>query len=239
MTTSIPDGRSIANADALATTLNSNNYMRQTIDIMVTKNHLEEEFKEVNGALDQNSRIVQVRYGYMENLSAKCYMGMATDQDLENTRLGVVNFIDASVLENLNKLKQQNQKISDVIMPFYIDDTSQLMRGYVIDGEATGVDEDAEQDSEAINKNKLVDDICQSWFVSQGLGSDENGRIHRRAKDGTLSAEVIAPDELRRRMEDPETGLAAKAKQLAPNTNFSLYWKPPTWQPETAEAPRQ
>ena len=37
---------------------------------------------------------------------------------------------------------------------------------------------------EKVDKKKLVDDICQAWFVSHNMGSDENGRIHYRSKDG-------------------------------------------------------
>ncbi len=80
---------------------------------------------------------------------------------------------------------------------------------------------------EKVDKKKLVDDICQAWFVSHNMGSDENGRIHYRSKDGVLSKEVVPPDELRRLMEDPEVGLVAKANQLAPKLDFSLFWSPP------------
>ena len=80
---------------------------------------------------------------------------------------------------------------------------------------------------EKVDKKKLVDDICQAWFVSHNMGSDENGRIHYRSKEGVLSKEVVPPDELRGLMEDPYDGVVAKAKQLAPKVDFSLFWSPP------------
>lgn len=88
-------------------------------------------------------------------------------------------------------------------------------------------DSQASTGNDKVDKKKLVDDICQAWFVSHNMGSDENGRIHYRSKEGILSKEVVPPAELRRLMEDPEVGMVAKAKQLAPKLDFSLFWSPP------------
>lgn len=92
---------------------------------------------------------------------------------------------------------------------------------------APSTNRQASTGDDVVNKKKLVDDICQAWFVSHNMGSDENGRIHYRSKEGELSKEVVPPAELRRLMEDPETGVVAKAKQLAPKLDFSLFWSPP------------
>ena len=86
-----------------------------------------------------------------------------------------------------------------------------------------------------IDKKKVVDDICQAWFVSQNMGTDDDGRVHYRSKDGVLSKEVVPPEELHRLMEDPDTGVVAKAKQLAPDIEFTLLWTPPELQEYAAQ----
>lgn len=129
------DSRSIINADGVATSLSANNYMRQTLNVSIAKNHMEKEYAPVNTALDENSRIVRVRYGYLDSISEKAFKGEASETDLENIKPGVMNFIEASVTESLHLLDNANNQISSVIMPYYIDETSQLSRGYVIDGE--------------------------------------------------------------------------------------------------------
>lgn len=128
---SVPDGKRIAQADEVATTLNANNYMRSELDIIVKKNHVEEEFSSVTAPLDEKSRLVRVCHDYKERIPEKCFRGVATEQELENIKPGTINFIDASVYEQINKVK-----IEKVIMPYYIDpETSQISRNYVIDGE--------------------------------------------------------------------------------------------------------
>ena len=131
----MPDSRSIINADGVATSLSANNYMRETLNVSIAKNNMEKEYAPVNVALDENSRIVRVRYGYINAISEKAFKGVASDVDLENIKPGVMNFIEASVTESLHLLETAQNKISSVIMPYYIDETSQLRRGYVIDGE--------------------------------------------------------------------------------------------------------
>lgn len=131
----LPDSRSIISADGVATSLSANNYMRVTLNNSIAKNNMEKEYAPVNIALDENSRIVRVRSGYIHAISEKAFKGMASDADLENIKPGVMNFIEASVTESLHMLENAKNQISSVIMPYYIDETSQLRRGYVIDGE--------------------------------------------------------------------------------------------------------
>ena len=131
----LADGRSIASADAIATTENSNKFLRDTLDTSLDKHRMHEEYAGVNAALGANTRLVRVRYDYIENISDKAFRGLATPEDLENLKIGNMNFIDASIIENLNRLESENNQIAKVVMPFYIDETSQLLRGFMIDGE--------------------------------------------------------------------------------------------------------
>ncbi|MBP6917296.1 MAG: hypothetical protein KBB94_00060 [Legionellaceae bacterium] len=131
----LADGKSIAYADAIATTENSNNFLRETLDKSVEKHRMQEEYAGVNAALDANTRLVRVRYGYIEGISEKAFRGLATPADLEYLKIGNMNFIEASIIESLTQLENEHDQIAKVVMPFYIDETSQLVRGYMIDGE--------------------------------------------------------------------------------------------------------
>lgn len=131
----IGDGKSIAAADEIGTTENSNNFLRQTLNGSIDRLRLHKEFEGVNAALDQNTRLVRVRYSYIAQISSKAFRGSATSVDLEYLKLGTMNFIEASIIESLAALENQHNEISKVVMPYYIDETSQLMRGYMIDGE--------------------------------------------------------------------------------------------------------
>lgn len=93
----------------------------------------------------------------------------------------------------------------------------------------------ADSQEKKIDKKKVVDDICQAWFVSENMGTDDEGRVHYRSKEGVLSKEVVPPEDLHRLMEDPDTGLVAKAKQLAPDIEFTLLWTPPEVQEYAAQ----
>ncbi len=84
------------------------------------------------------------------------------------------------------------------------------------------------------DKKKLIDDMFHSWLISAGLGSDDNGIIHYRSKEGVLSG-VVPPEEFRRLLEDPETGLVNKVKHLSPNIDYTLLWTPPELQEEAAQ----
>lgn len=131
----IGDGKSIANADAIATTENSNAFLRETLNKSINKLRLHDEYAGVNVALDENTRLVRVRYSYIAQISPKAFSGLATTVDLEYLKLGTMNFIEASIIESLAKLENQHNEISKVVMPYYIDESSQLVRGYMIDGE--------------------------------------------------------------------------------------------------------
>lgn len=131
----IGDGKSIANADAIATTENSNAFLRETLNKSINKLRLHDEYAGVNAALDENSRLVRVRYSYIDQISGKAFRGIATTTDLEYLKLGTMNFIEASIIESLAKLENQQNEITKVVMPYYIDESSQLVRGYMIDGE--------------------------------------------------------------------------------------------------------
>lgn len=131
----LADGKSIAYADAIATTENSNNFLRETLDKSIDKHRMHEEYAGVNAALDANTRLVRVRYDYIDRISEKAFRGLATPADLENLKIGNMNFIEASIIESLTQLENENNQIAKVVMPFYIDETSQLVRGYMIDGE--------------------------------------------------------------------------------------------------------
>lgn len=127
----VPDGKRVAQANEVATTLNTNNFFRSELTTTVKKHHVEEEFVGMNGPLDESSRLVRVCHEQKERIPEKCYSGTATEQELENIKPGTINFIDASVYEQIGQVK-----IEKVIMPYYVDpETSQISRNYLIDGE--------------------------------------------------------------------------------------------------------
>lgn len=78
-------------------------------------------------------------------------------------------------------------------------------------------------------KTKLVDDMFHAWLISHGMACDNEGKIHYRDKEGVLGGTVPA-DEFRLLLEDPDHGLAAKAKQMMPDIEFTLFWTPPELQ---------
>lgn len=217
-----PSGKCIADVSKVTTTVNTDDYARTELNIIIKRDHLEEEYAGVHAPLDEQSRLKRVRAHNLEVVARKAPLGLATWQELENIKPGTINFVDASVYEQIDKVK-----IKSVILPFYIDpDTSQLARNYIIDDE-TG---------ETLSKEKetVVDNILYGWLIAHDMACDDSGIVHYRTKEGVMT-DVVPAKVLRDLMEDVDEGIETKAKRMIPDVEFVLFWTPPELQEYAAQ----
>ena len=221
----MPDKTCFVNALSLATTLNSNNYMREKLNAIFDSNHVEKPEK-LNQGLDVNTEIVKLKSDSLDHISTNAFLGKATLAQLENIKTGAVNFIEQTMIAEKQDLS------AEVIMYYSVDDTSQFVRGYKINGQIIS-DETANEGENATIIN-TVDKLFQAWLVSRKMGSDAQGRIHRRSEAGVLSEKVIPASEVKVLMEDRDLGVIAniKAKQLT-KIDLKLSYSPSNQQEET------
>lgn len=221
MTVSLPDGKSIANANQLSSTSSVvNGFLRAKLNQILHKNHAVDEFKSINHALDETTKVTQVRAKLIAELSGKTWHALAVDTDLEVLKAGTVNYLDASAIEGiqvLNKKLGGDNQISKISMAYYIDENSQLNRGYVVNDQVL-------RDK---NDELVIDQMFHSWLISHNMASDDNGFIYRRTKDGVVTTQLVPADEIRGLLESPTTGLGTTIKKIDPDIELKLFWSAP------------
>lgn len=217
----LPDGRSIALANQLASTsLVVNGYFRLRLDQILQGQNAVDEYKTITDALDETTRVTQLRSQLLDEISWKTWTATATPIELENIKAGTINYLDASAMEGLKQLNQKlgvDKKVSNISMVYYIDVNSQLNRGYLINGELVANKED----------ELVVDQMFHSWLISHNMASNDTGVIYRRLKDGTVTDQLVPPDEITKLLEDPTTGLETTAKKIDPSLELTMIWAPP------------
>ncbi len=217
----LPDGRCIALANQLASTSSVvNGYFRQRLDKILQEQNAVDEYKTITDALDETTRVTQLRSQLLDEISWKTWTATATPIELENIKAGTINYLDASAMEGLKQLNQKlgvDKKVSNISMVYYIDVNSQLNRGYLINGELVANKED----------ELVVDQMFHSWLISHNMASNDIGVIYRRLKDGTVTDQLVPPDEITKLLEDPTTGLETTAKKIDPSLELTMIWAPP------------
>lgn len=217
----LPDGKSIAMANQLSSTsLVVNRYLREKLNKILLTTNAVDEYKMVTDALDETTKVTGIRAICLAEISAKTWAATATQIELENIKAGTINYLDASAIEGMKHLNAKlgtGKTVSNIDMMYYIDNNSQLNRGYLINGELV-----ADKDTELV-----FDQIFHSWLISHNMASDDTGVIYRRLKDGTVTDQLIPSKEMTQLLEDPNTGLGTTAKKIDPTLELNMIWAPP------------
>lgn len=230
-----PDTQSIMAFDELTRTSPSAHYYgRQKLNLAVIKYHMQEDFNNIDKALDESSKIVDLRSQYLSAISKTVWAAAATEAEIK--RFMDVNRMDVSASE---RIKTLDQKISTLVMAYYIDENGILNRGYVVNDQI--VDENNAEHAEML---KFLDEMFHSWLVSHDMASDENGILHRTTKDGSLT-DVVSSDDVRQLLENAETGFELTVRKIVPNIDeLRMVWSPPEFvqraeQEQAAEVPHE
>ncbi len=235
MTQSLPDPQSILAFDELTRTSPSAHYYgRRKLNVALTKYRMHEDFYNINKALDESSKIVDLRARYLREISKSVWTAATTEAEIK--RFMDVNRMDVAASE---RIKTIEQKISTLGMAYYIDENGTLNRGYVVNDHI--VDDKNPEHAEML---KFLDEMFHSWLVSHGMASDENGILHRTTKDGSL-ADPVSSDDVRKLLENAETGFELTVRKIVPNIDeLSMVWSPPELvkraeQEQAAKAPHE
>lgn len=206
-------------------------FLSTKLKSIVTKHRAEDDYAEVLSLLDETSKVTDLRHTYLQGISSKCWTATATAADLDNITSHSGDYLIVPAIEGIKELNAalgEDNRLSNIMMAYYVDDRGQFNRGYVVNDQV--IDENNDDHKKML---EVIDKMFHSWLVSHNMASDAEGIIHHRKKNGDLG-KIVKAAEVTELLNHEETGFQNTITQVDPNIQLEMLWSPPTEEPMDA-----
>ncbi len=203
-------------------------FLSTKVRSMVTKHRAQDEYAHVLSLMDETSKVTDLRDAYLQAISNKCWTATATSVDLDNIKSHSGDYLIVPAIEGIKELNAalgEDNRLSNIMMAYHVDDKGQFNRGYVVNDQV--VDENNDDHKKML---EVIDKMFHSWLVSHNMASDAEGIIHHRKKNGDLG-KIVKAEEVTELLNHEETGFQNTITQVDPNIKLEMLWSPPIEEP--------